>query len=175
VPRASFWSELECANLDPVLDLGPRARVVFAALYLSGQAILVLTAERRPDHIFGFRMFSESSDVRIDLEREVASPSGHGTVLVPVVAGAWMAADKDGTRHHFAWHDRVRDPTLGSLGVLVPASYGVAAQIARLTAALDDVMAHTPDDTETRRLVAQITVRRNAHEPTVVRLNSAPR
>jgi hypothetical protein len=158
-----------------VLDLGPLGRLVFAALYLSGQAVLVLTADKRPDHVFGFRMFSESSTIRIDLAREVASPSGHGTVVVPVTAGAWTAHDREGTLHRFAWHDRVKDPTLGSVGVTVFASYGVAAQLARLAAALDDVAAHIPDDADTRRLVAEVTVRKNAHEATIAHLSSTPR
>ena len=44
-----------------IFDLGPRARVVFVALWLGVQLALVATASLRPEHAFAFRMFSEST------------------------------------------------------------------------------------------------------------------
>ena len=47
-------------------------RVVFSALWIGGQAALVLSAGMRPDHIFGFRMFPEASTMEIHLWRDTA-------------------------------------------------------------------------------------------------------
>ena len=158
-----------------MLDLGPRARVVFAVAYLAAQASLVFTGPSRPDRAFAFQMFNESSTLRIALAREVDAPSGHGTVAVPIPNGAWSAKDTDGTLHHFAWRDRVHAPELCAFDRPVQASYGILAQLARLQAALDDVACHVPEDAETRRLVAEVTVRRNGREASVVRLTSGAR
>jgi hypothetical protein len=158
-----------------VLDLGPGARLAFASAYLATQCVLVATAGKRPDHAFGFRMFAESSTMRVELLREVDAPSGHGVIAIGASSGTWTARDRGGLVHRISWRDRVRDPLLSTFGTTIEASYGIAAQLARLQAALDDVATHTPDDDETRRLVADITVRKNGHEPTVVRLVRAPR
>jgi hypothetical protein len=158
-----------------VLDLGPGARVAFACAYLATQGVLIATAGKRPDHAFGFRMFAESSTMRVELLREVDAPSGHGVIAVGAPNGAWTARDRGGQVHRIAWRDRVRDPLLSTFDTTIEASYGIAAQLARLKAALDDVATHTPDDDETRRLIADVTVRKNGHEPTVVRLTSVPR
>jgi hypothetical protein len=157
------------------VDLGPRARVAFAFVYLAGQAALIMTAGSRPDHAFGFRMFSESSTMKVELTREIEAPSGNGYVSVPVVGGTWTARDREGRLHRFAWRDRIRETGLAALGVTVPASYGVAAQLARLAAALDDVAEHIEGDAETHRLIADVTLRKNGHEPTVAKLASVER
>src|SRR4029077_7519197 len=44
----------------PRLDLGPPARVVFAAASLALQLSLIATASLRPDRVFGFQMFNAS-------------------------------------------------------------------------------------------------------------------
>jgi hypothetical protein len=151
------------------LDLGRRARVVFAGVWIVGQVALVLTAARRPDHIFGFRMFPEASTIEIHLLRDV----GARTVRAP--RGEWSARDTSGQLRHFSWHDRVRDPVLSSIDMRVFASYGVDAQLARLQHALDDVVDHLHEDEETRRLRADVVVRKNGDEPTLVTLVSRPR
>jgi hypothetical protein len=138
-----------------VLDLGPRARVAFAACWIAGQATLVLTAGSRADHVFGFRMFPEASTLEIRLSREF---DGH---VVPAPGGEWSARDAEGQLRHFAWHDRVRDPILSTVDAEVFASYGVDAQLARLQRALDDVADHVPEDGETTRLRADVMVRKN--------------
>lgn len=154
-----------------MFDLGPRARVAFAALVFGGQAALVLTAPLRSDAIFGFRMFPEASTLEIHLQRETAS----GTLAAP--KGEWSARDTAGQLRHFSWRDRdlVRDPILRTLDAKVSASYGVAAQLARLQRALDYVIDHTPEDSETRRLRADVLVSKNGHEPYPVSLFSHPR
>ena len=52
-----------------LFDLGPRARVVFAVVWLAAQAALIATAGLRPEHAFGFRMFSESTTAELHLYR----------------------------------------------------------------------------------------------------------
>ena len=143
--------------------------MVFAALWLGGQAALVLTAGGRPDHIFGFRMFPEASTIEIHLWRD----TGVGAMRAP--GGEWSARDGAGQLRHFSWRDRVRDPILSSIDARVFASYGVDAQLARLERALDDVADHVPEDSETRRLRAEVVVRRNGGEPTTVSLRSHAR
>jgi len=141
-----------------VLDLGPRARVVFAACWIAGQCALVVTAPLRSDHIFGFRMFPEASTLEIHLSRITAGAT------LPVPSGEWSASDARGQLRHFSWRDRVRDPVLAAVDVRVFASYGVDAQLARLQRALDDVADHLDGDDETRRLRADVIVRKNGGE-----------
>lgn len=143
-----------------------RLRIAFAAAWVAGQAALVFTAGSRPDHIFGFRMFPEASTIEIHLWRETAGGAARAA------RGEWSARDTAGQLRHFSWRDRVRDPILSSIDARVFASYGVDAQLARLGHALDDVADHVPEDAETRRLVAEVVVRRNGGEPRTVALQS---
>jgi hypothetical protein len=141
-----------------VLDLGPRARVAFAACWIAGQGALVLTAGARPDHVFGFRMFPEASTLEIHLSRDVDGR------VVPAPGGEWSARDGQGQLRHFSWRDRVHDPILSAVDARVFASYGVDAQLSRLQRALDDVADHVPEDGETVRLRADVLVRRNGRD-----------
>jgi hypothetical protein len=152
-----------------VLHVGPRARVAFAACWIAGQTTLVLTAPLRPDRAFGFGMFPEASTMEIHLIREV------GGVRLTAPRGEWRARDRAGQLHGLAWRDRVRDPVLGAVDARVFASYGVDAQLSRLQRALDDVTTHIPDDAETTRLVADVTVRKNGRDPSTVTLFSSVR
>jgi hypothetical protein len=152
-----------------VLELGPRTRVALAAFWIAGQALLVLTAGERPDHIFGFRMFPEASTLEIHLSRVTSNG------LADAPSGEWSARDADGQLRHFSWHDRVRDPILAPLGTRVFASYGVDAQLARLQAALDDVAEHIDGDDETRGLRADVRVWKNGREPYSTTLQSRVR
>ena len=146
-----------------------RLRVVFAALWIGGQATLVLTAAARPDHVFGFRMFPEASTIEIHLWR--GTPAGEARAA----RGEWAAHDAAGQLRHFSWRDRVRDPVLSSIDVRVFASYGVDAQLARLAHALDDVADHVPEDAETKDLRAEVVVRRNGGAPETVSIRSHAR
>lgn len=154
-----------------MLHLGPRARVAFAACWIAGQATLVLTAARRADHAFGFRMFPEASTMRVHLLRELRAGRGP----VPAPRGEWGARDAAGQLRHFSWRDRVRDPVLASLDARVFASYGAGTQLARLQRALDDVADHVPEDDETVRLRADVTIWYDGHDPTTVTLESHTR
>src|SRR5688572_7116331 len=108
-------------------------------------------------------MFSESSTIKVVLYREVARGAGR-TERVHVEAGTWAARDASGQMKRFSWYDRVW-PSIGVFDREVHASYGEAAQLARLKHALDDVAAHLAEDAETRKLVLEVTVRRNGREP----------
>jgi hypothetical protein len=149
------------------------ARILFALGWLVLQGALVLTAERRADGAFGFRMFSESSTISVSLSREVGHPDGTRT-RVHVDEGVWLARDGSGTTRRFSWFDRVR-PGFAVFDQEVHARYGARAQLERLQAALDDVAAHTEGDTETKRLLLDVTIRRNGREPEVFHLASADR
>jgi hypothetical protein len=156
-----------------VLDRGIRGRTWLAAAYLTIQASLVLTAGLRPDGVFSFQMFNESSRIAIALGRRVPAPGGGTTVVA--TDGAWEAIDATGTVRHFRWTDRIRDPILSTLGRPVHASYGVAAQLFRLQKALDDVAGHLDGDSETRALVADVRIWQNGREVRETRLESGVR
>lgn len=143
-------------------------RIAFAAAWIGLQAGLILTANRRPDGAFGFRMFSESTTIKVSLFREV------GGSRVRVEDGKWSAKDATGVVKRFSWNDRVM-PNLAVFDVEWAAAYGEAAQLARWQGALDDVFAHTVDDAETRRLALDIVVKKNGREPHTVTLVSAER
>lgn len=158
-------------------EMGPRARLAIAGVYLALQAALVLSAERRPDRAFGFRMAAESSTVVVALSRELRAPEGatDAVVVVSVKDGEWVAHDGTGKPRRIEWRDRVHEPELATFDTAVDATAGAVATVARLQAALDDVATHTPDDTETRALLADIVVQRNGREPYAVHLRSVPR
>jgi hypothetical protein len=153
-----------------LLDLPLKARAVFFFGYLALQALILVHAERSPDFVFGFQMFNASSEMKIDLFRQVRRK---GRVrLVPVENGTWQAKDAQGALHEFHWQDRVHDGVLGTLGAYIHASYGLEAQLYRLQFALRDVATHTPDDHETLALVAVVDTIKNGHEPRQVRLEA---
>ena len=112
--------------------------------------------------------------MKMVLYREVVGEDGQRK-RVHVEDGVWSARDSGGLKRRFAWSDRVRRRELAIFDAEASTSYGVAAQLARLQAALDDVATHAPDDADTRRFLLDITVRRNAREPYVVHLVSAER
>lgn len=149
-------------------------RILFAVAWVGVQIALVITADRRPDGAFGFRMFTESSTMKVVLHREVIGADGRRT-LVHVEDGVWSARDAGGLVRSFAWTDRVRRRELAVFDKEVNANYGANAVLARLKAALDDVATHQPDDADTRRFLLDVTIRRNAREPYVVHLASAER
>jgi hypothetical protein len=149
-------------------------RVAFAVVWVGVQVALVLTADRRVDAAFGFRMFTESSTMRMSLYREVVGADGQ-RARIHVDDGVWSANDAGGLRRRFAWSDRVRRHELAIFDNETSATYGVAATLARLQAALDDVAASAADDADTRRFLLDVTFRRNGREPYVVHLSSAER
>lgn len=148
-------------------------RIAFAFLWLLVQIVLIVTADRRPDGAFGFRMFAESSTVKISLFRELADASGHRT-RVHVDGGVWNAAGREGMVRRMSWYDRVPSPAW-PFDQEIHASYGARAQLVRLQGALDDIATHFPDDAETRRFVLLVTLRRNGREPVTHELVSPER
>jgi hypothetical protein len=138
------------------------------------QAALVLTADRRVDFAFGFRLSPESSVVHITLYREVVAPEGQRT-RIHVDDGVWSANDAGGLRRRFAWTDRVRNHDLSVLDADTSVDGSAAATVAHLQAALDDVATHTAEDADTKRFLLDVTVRRNGREPSTVHLASAER
>jgi len=155
------------------LDIGMRGRPWFAGAYLGLQAALVLSAGHRPDGVFSFQMFNESSRIAITLQRRVVAPGGGTTVVLS--DGTWDASDESGAVHRYRWTDRIRDPILSTLGRPVHASYGVAAQLFRLQRALDDVAEHLDGDVETKSLVADVRVWQNGRDGYETRLESRAR
>jgi len=150
-------------------------RVAFATAWIAAQVALVATAGRRPDGAFGFRMFSESTTIRVALYREITGATAAATeTRIHVDAGTWSARDASGVPKQFSWYDRVW-PNVAVFDREVHASYGEAAQLARLQRAVDDVAAHIGEDSETRRLLLEVSVRRNGREPRVVLLASGRR
>jgi hypothetical protein len=148
-------------------------RLLFAAAWIATQLVLILTADRRPDGAFGFRMFPDSSSIKVVLYREVEGEEGQRT-QVHVEDGVWSARDAGGMVRRFSWYERVRSP-YWAFDREMHASYGAAAQLVRLQSAVDDVATHIPDDAETRRLVLEVTVRRNGREPVLHRILSPER
>ena len=136
-------------------------RILFAVAWIVVQLVLVATASRRADGAFGFRMFPEASTIEVALFREVDGKRVH------VEHGIWAARSSDGAVHRYSWYERV---PYWTFDVASSASYGAAAQLDRLQHALDDEAAHIDGDLETRRFVAEVVVRRNAHEPVLLTL-----
>ncbi len=120
-------------------------------------------------------MFAESSTLEAHLSREVEAPSGHGTVLVPVKDGEWVARGPDGRPHAIRWRDRVIESNLSTFDATMHASYSAAAQVERWHAALEDVAAHLAEDTETKQLHLDLVIRKNGHEPLTYRFDSTHR
>jgi len=167
--RASVSPAAPRASVSPP-SRGPahNGRVLFAIAWISLQLILIVTAGRRADGAFGFRMFPESATIKLELYRDVDGARVH------VESGVWGAKALDGRVRRFSWYDRVPRP-YWVFDRESNAAYGSATQLQRLQSALDDVAAHVPEDVETTRFLLDVTVRRNGREPVVHRLTSRER
>jgi hypothetical protein len=140
------------------------------AVWLVAQLALIATAGQRPNHAFGFRMFSESSELEVHLARRLRGAAG----LVPVEHSQWMARDRDGRPHRIHWGYLMgqNGPRLDGPG---RAPYGARTQLAALEAALSWVATHTPEDAETAQLVADVLVWTNGRPPQHLRFESPMR
>ena len=139
-----------------MLDLGPRGRTAFLALFFGGEVALIATATMRTDRSYGFRMFPETSNITVHVERRL-----DGGKLVPIVEGQWGARDCQGSTHSFTWARMVPWPAPNRLDRSVGAPYGVENEVQRTADALRWVADHTPDDCETKAFVATIDARKN--------------
>jgi hypothetical protein len=147
------------------------ARLLFMLVWVGLQSTLILTADRRADSAFGFRMLDESNTMRVVLFREVVEPGGRSQ-RIHVDGGTWQARGEGGVVRRFSWYDRVPWRELGAFDREIPTPWGARAQVERLQAALDDVARHVPEDAETRRLLLEVTIRHNGREPQVYWLAS---
>ncbi len=134
-----------------------RAARVFFVVVLLAHAVLIVRAYHDPHKFFGYQPFNESDTWQADLFRVTTDGE-----RMPIVNGRWL---------DYSWDDLVGVPRLTRPGRLRHANSGAAATIDFLDEALDWVADHTPDDTETLYLEAEVTWFRNTRGPhhTVVR------
>ncbi len=158
------------SRLSGLLDLKPMSRAAFVLVFLGLELYGIAWGLRAPDHVLGFQMFNESSHLTVELFRELDRKRRR--VLVPVPDGKWQARDASGSLREFAWRDRVTYAPLETLGVPMRAKYGLSAQLFRLQAALEDVVSHIPDDTQTRALVAVVQASHNGRPLQTIRLRA---
>jgi hypothetical protein len=154
-----------------LFDLGPRARVVFAATWILAQAALIASAGRRPEHAFGFRMFSESTTAELHLSRRTRDGA-----VVPADHGGWWTRSRRGVRQFLSIRDYIDAPELSFYDVRMPAAYGRQAELARLVSALDDVIDRLGDeDRDTTGFLVDVALRKGGGAPTHVQLESRTR
>lgn len=140
-----------------------RADVFKASLvvgWLLLQSTLIATAGARPEHAFGFRMFGEASTISYSLFRLVRDPDGR-IREVRCENGRYSVQGRGTDRLFFDWHDWVKTRGLGSFDREIFASYGVAAQRARLQAAVESFAGQIRGDHETLRFVLRGYTSRN--------------
>lgn len=151
--------------------LGPRARVAFAVVWLGAQVTLIATAGLRPEHAFGFRMFSESTTAVLHLHRRTFDGE-----LTSEEQGGWWTRDKGGARVHLSMRDYIDAPELSYYDERMPAAYGQEAELWRLRRALDNTLARLGDDNRTTAgFVVDVTLRRGGGPPSTVRVVSRAR
>lgn len=134
-------------------------RLVFVTV-VCAQLFLVARGYRSAHKEFAFQMFPESSTWQADVVRVTAS----GT-RVPV-GEPWNG---------YRWADLVPDRGMARPDVRHHADAGLDNQLAFLSAAIDWVADHTPRDTETLYLEADVTIWHNTDPPEVVVLRSQSR
>ncbi len=124
-------------------------RAIFVGLIVL-QLTMVVRAYRAPHKEFGYQMFPESSHWQADIVRVTVDGE-----RVPVEQ-PWAG---------YRWNELVPGRGLSSPWRRHHADAGVDNQLEFLGEALDWVAANTPDDTETVRLEATVTVWPNLGEP----------
>lgn len=124
-------------------------RVVFVAL-VALSIVMVVRAYWAPHMEFGYQMFPEASEWRADIVR--VTDDGE---RVPIEE-PWFG---------YEWTDLVRGRGLTTPGRRHHADAGIDNQLEFLNEALDWVANHTPDDDETVRYEADVTIWRNMGEP----------
>lgn len=127
---------------------------VFFAVVLLAQAVLVLRSYDDPHNFFGFQPFNESSTWKADIVRVTADGR-----RIPIDE-PWPS---DGDRYD--WDDLVGWRVVQHPERTKHAYSGLDASLDFLDEALDWVADHTPDDTETLYLEADVTGFRNTRGP----------
>ena len=127
--------------------------MVFAALWIAGQAALVLTAGGRPDHIFGFRMFPEASTIEIHLWRD----DGRRRRARRRGASGARATRRDSSGTSRGATACATRSSRRSTRASSPRTASTRSSRASQHA-LDDVADHVPEDAETRQLRAEVVV-----------------
>ena len=138
-----------------------RLRRFAAVVILLVQAALVVRAYAAPVDVFGFQMFPESSDWSVRVFR-VTSDGGRVDVGDPWPGG-------------YRWSDLVAGSGLEGPSGRHPADYGTEASLHFLQGALDWVAGHTPLDTLTVRLLAEVDLWPNGRGPDHLVLTSVTR
>ncbi len=120
----------------------------------------VVRAYWAPHREFGYQMFAEASEWQADIVRVTARGE-----RIPITE-PWSGYD---------WPELV-----GGRGLSTPwrrhhADSGIDRQLAFLGEALDWVAEHTPDDTDTRYLEAEVTTWHNMDPPTTRTMRSSLR
>ena len=143
----------------------PRWRAVlvraFVATVLVGQAVLIVRSYWDPHNFFGFQPFNESSTWRADVVRVTADGR-----RVPIDE-PWPGG--------YDWDELVDWGVVQEPDELKHAYSGLDASLDFFAEALDWVADHTPDDTETLHLEAEVTGFRNTRGPLHRTLRSEPR
>lgn len=134
------------------------ARRAVAIAIVAIQLFLVVRAYSADHAFFGFQMFPESSEWRAVIERELAD----GTRID--VRQPWPGT--------YRWGDLV-----AGRGLDVPfrrhhADAGLSSTLHFFSEALEWVAANTPEDEQTVRLVASVTVWHNGDPPRVIRFRA---
>ena len=133
----------------------------FVALWIAAQVALVARAYGAPQDVFGFQMFPESSTWQAEIVR--------------VAADGRTEAVTDDWPGGYRWEDLVPYRGFDRPGVEHHATAGIDSTLNFLAKALDYVATHTPADTETLRLSARVTYRRNGGPPEEIVLTSRDR
>ncbi len=137
------------------------ARRAFVALWIAAQLALVVRAYGAPQDVFGFQMFPESSTWQAEIVRITADGQTED------VTEDWPGG--------YRWEDLVPYHGFDRPGVEHHATAGIDSTLDFLAEALDYAATHTPADTETLRLSARVTYRRNGGAPQEVVLTSRDR
>lgn len=126
------------------------ARGFFVGVLLA-QAVLIVRSYSDPHNFFGWQPFNESSTWRADIVRVTADGD-----RVPIEE-AWPGG--------YDWDELVGWRVVQRPGVMKHAYSGLDASLDFLDEALDWVADHTPGDTETLYLEAEVTGYRNTRGP----------
>ena len=129
----------------------PLLRRVLATLVVAAQLALVVAAYPADHPVFGFQMFPESSDWRADIYR--------------ITPGGERIDVRDDWPGGYRWSDLAPVRSLGDPFTRGHADAGLDAQIDFFTHALQWAADHTPLDTESVALEADVTVWFNDDPP----------